>query len=375
MKRSIKIITPAVIFSATLIAIFSQPAFAASDCAILLSAFCDGDLGGLLTLIINILTGGIVVAGTIGIIWFGRIILMARDDVSEVAKAKKRLLEVVVGLAMWSIAYAGASFFIPGFYGSLDAPSVAGLSFSRSDSPSLNDLSKISPGYDYGPGTTSPGSGGSSTPSTPSTPSDPSTPSGPSTVAAGDLPIGPLTQSSDNIDCDPRTTFYKKYPNAHTNGVKISITLCQVPNINGSNIVNSRVSGAYYAIADAYQKATGKTLTGSSSFRSYEDQEYFYSCYVNCNCNNCNLAAAPGTSKHEGGYAIDFEIPAGSTSVSKVTSCASTSNFGSVTDRQSPNRWYYAEISRWFCNNLGSYGMTRPVSNEVWHVNPTSSYY
>ena len=88
------------------------------------------------------------------------------------------------------------------------------------------------------------------------------------------------------------------------------------------------------------KKDTGKTLSASSSFRSYEKQQYFYNCYITKSCNGGNLAAKPGTSKHEGGLAIDFNVPSGSTSVPKVTSCASTSGFSSVTDKKSPNRWH-----------------------------------
>lgn len=342
--------------------------FAREACydTVLFGKVCDdckgGAIMGILAIVLRVLTAGIVVAATIGIIWAGALIMTARDDVSQRAKGIKRIQEVVIGLAGYALLAGFISFISP--KGDLNTAlnPTAVVPCQVSDKPTTP---------------TSPVHGTPTKPSWPSTPLDPSDPSGPSdsgTVSKSDLPIGPLTSSSDNIDCDPRTTFYKKYSNAHVNGKKISVTLCKVPNISGSNIVNSRVSGAYYALAAAYKKDTGKTLSASSSFRSYEDQMYFYNCYITKSCNGGNLAAKPGRSKHEGGYAIDFNVPSGSTSVQKITSCASTSGFGSVTDRKSPNRWYYTELSRWFCNNLGKYGMTRPVKNEVWHVNPTSKY-
>ena len=39
-------------------------------------------------------------------------------------------------------------------------------------------------------------------------------------------------------------------------------------------------------------------------------QEYLYACYVNCNCNNCNLAAKPGFSNHQSGHALDLNTSA-----------------------------------------------------------------
>ena len=164
MKLSHKLILTIAALSAIISATISMPVFAdGENCAILLSAFCDGNIGGLLALIVNILTAGIVVAGTIGIIWAGRIILTARDNQAEVQKAKKRLFEIVLGFAVWTIAYVSMGFFIPGFYGSLDSPDITGLTFARTDSPSLEELSKKGPSK-----------GGSTQPSP--TPSDPSNP-------------------------------------------------------------------------------------------------------------------------------------------------------------------------------------------------------
>ena len=201
---------------ALLAAVFSMPAFAADgdSCAILLSSFCDGDLGGLLKLAVNIFTGAIVVAATIGIIWTGRIILMARDDVTEVAKAKKRFLEIVIGLVCWFIVYAGAGFFIPGFYGSIDNPTISGLSFSRSDSPSLQDMSQIKP--DYG-GSQSGSTSGTDPLDDPTSTSDPTNPSTPSTPSTPSEPGTPVTPTSGQNTYNGMTYFLNVPQNATTN--------------------------------------------------------------------------------------------------------------------------------------------------------------
>ena len=187
MKRNYKYITSALVLSTIFATSLSMPVFADGEkCAILLSAFCDGNLGGLLALIINILTAGIVIAGTVGIIWTGRIILTARDNQADVEKAKQRMSQIVLGFGVWAVAYAGAGFFIPGFYGSLTAPDVTGLFFARTESPDLDDLSKIKPNYDD-PAPVKPG-----TPVAPADPSDPTPtdPDPPSGTSCSDYGVG-----------------------------------------------------------------------------------------------------------------------------------------------------------------------------------------
>lgn len=65
------------------------------------------------TLIINILTAGVIVAATIGIIICGYTVLTARDDASKVEKAKRRLFEIVIGLVAWVLGAALIHFILP----------------------------------------------------------------------------------------------------------------------------------------------------------------------------------------------------------------------------------------------------------------------
>lgn len=334
--------------------------FAAKACydTILFGEVCDDCNGGAImafvALFLRILTVGMVVAGTIGVIWSGALIMTARDSAEQKGRGLKRLYEIVIGLACWALLAGIVSFVLPGgdLNKMMNPDEVVACQLADPPAPPAEQAS-----------------GG--TPSSTVTPSPTPTPTG-----TNNKPIAPLKTDSTSIPCDSRTQFVQKYTNAHIDGKKVSINLCKVPTIQGKNTVNSRVSGAFYAMGEAYYKATGTHLVGTSAFRSYEDQQYFYNCYINQNCNNGNLAAAPGTSLHEGGLAIDFSISEGSTQNAKVTSCASTPNFGSVTDKNhSPNRWYYSKMSKWMCDNLGTYGLSRPVKSEVWHVNPPSSYY
>jgi hypothetical protein len=73
-----------------------------------------------------------------------------------------------------------------------------------------------------------------------------------------------------------------------------------------------------------------------SGFRTMEQQEYLYGCYVNCNCNSCNLAATPGYSNHQSGHALDLN----------------TSEGGVLT---------------WLNNHGDEFGFERTVPSEPWH--------
>lgn len=79
--------------------------------------------------------------------------------------------------------------------------------------------------------------------------------------------------------------------------------------------------------------AAGVTVSLTSGFRTNAEQQYLYGCYVNCSCNNCNLAAQPGYSNHQNGRAIDVW----------------TSNWN------------------WLFSHAASYGFQNTVPSEEWH--------
>ncbi len=62
----------------------------------------------------KIMTAGVGVIGTIGIIWCGFLILSAKDNESQVATAKKRLLEIVIGMIVFGLAGVLINLFLPG---------------------------------------------------------------------------------------------------------------------------------------------------------------------------------------------------------------------------------------------------------------------
>ncbi len=62
----------------------------------------------------GIMTMGVGVIGTIGIIWCGFLVLTAKDNESQVAAAKKRLLEIVIGMIVFGLAGVLINLFLPG---------------------------------------------------------------------------------------------------------------------------------------------------------------------------------------------------------------------------------------------------------------------
>jgi hypothetical protein len=117
----------------------------------------------------------------------------------------------------------------------------------------------------------------------------------------------------------------------YVDGDSFKITLVTVD----GKPVEIRTANAYVVMQKA-AAAAGVNISVVSGFRTYAEQQYLYNCYVNCNCNSCNLAAKPGYSNHESGHALDLN----------------TSASGVLT---------------WLNNNGAKYGFKRTVPSEAWH--------
>ncbi len=91
-----------------------------------------------------------------------------------------------------------------------------------------------------------------------------------------------------------------------------------------------------YAVMQAAAARDGVGIRINSGFRTQQEQQYLYSCYRNCNCNSCNLAAAPGYSNHQSGSALDLNTSVGA-------------------------------VFNWLNAHGGAYGFARTVPSEPWH--------
>ena len=88
----------------------------------------------------------------------------------------------------------------------------------------------------------------------------------------------------------------------YVNGNPVTITLVHVDGYP----VQIDTANAFLTM-EAAANAEGITLGLNSGFRTMSEQEYLYACYVHCNCNDCNEAAAPGYSNHQSGHALDID--------------------------------------------------------------------
>lgn len=68
----------------------------------------------LLFLILKILVYGLGAAATVGVVIAGIQYMTARDNESQVAAAKQRLLNIVIGLIAWAVMWTVMNWLIPG---------------------------------------------------------------------------------------------------------------------------------------------------------------------------------------------------------------------------------------------------------------------
>ena len=68
----------------------------------------------ILGLILNILTYGVGIAGVLGIVISGIQYLTARDNEQQVAKAKSRIINIIIGLAIYAVMWGFLQWIIPG---------------------------------------------------------------------------------------------------------------------------------------------------------------------------------------------------------------------------------------------------------------------
>jgi hypothetical protein len=112
-------------------------------------------------------------------------------------------------------------------------------------------------------------------------------------------------------------------PASYNQGVNSADNTITVPTGCAFNKMRNAAAGA------------GVSLKISSGFRTLAMQNYFWHCYKTRSCNNGNLAAVPGTSKHGSGIALDLAI--------------------------SGNQY------AWLAAHAHQYGFIRTVTSERWH--------
>jgi hypothetical protein len=108
----------------------------------------------------------------------------------------------------------------------------------------------------------------------------------------------------------------------------------QVVTVDGKP-VERETAEAYWKMQQAAAR-DGVFIRIASGFRTQGEQQYLYGCYIHCDCNNCNLAAQPGYSNHQSGYAVDLNTHEGG-------------------------------VYSWLARNGARFGFARTVPSEDWH--------
>lgn len=68
----------------------------------------------ILNIVLTVMTFGVGILATIGIVISGYQYITAKDDASKVQKAKDRLLQIVIGLAVYAVMWGLLQFLLPG---------------------------------------------------------------------------------------------------------------------------------------------------------------------------------------------------------------------------------------------------------------------
>lgn len=84
--------------------------------SILPEAWCSDEnaVFKVINLALYVITAGVGILGMAGIVWMGLIYLTARDSVDRTRLAKRRLLEIIIGMFLWGAFFAISRWFLVG---------------------------------------------------------------------------------------------------------------------------------------------------------------------------------------------------------------------------------------------------------------------
>lgn len=94
--------------------------------SILPGEWCESDVSGdasqngvweILQLVLNIMTAGVGVLATIGLVISGIQWMTARDNEAQIVKAKSRIFNIVIGIVVWALMWVVLSWLMPGGLG------------------------------------------------------------------------------------------------------------------------------------------------------------------------------------------------------------------------------------------------------------------
>ena len=122
MKRLIKLVACLALISIAIGLVFAPSSFAASDTADVTETTFFGNVEDdgkgcgvymILTQVLDILTFGVGIAAAIGIAIAGTTYLTSSGNPQQTVKAKHRIFEIVLGLAVYAVLYSTINFLLP----------------------------------------------------------------------------------------------------------------------------------------------------------------------------------------------------------------------------------------------------------------------
>ena len=121
MKKKIAALLGIMLMAISVVGCFGAiPAFAACGGVDTNIVNCDedGSEGGgvfaVLNIVLSVLTWGVGIAGTLGIVIAGITYMTAKDDVAQLTKAKNRLIQIIIGLVIYAVMWAFLQWLLPG---------------------------------------------------------------------------------------------------------------------------------------------------------------------------------------------------------------------------------------------------------------------
>ncbi len=154
---------------------------------------------------------------------------------------------------------------------------------------------------------------------------------GPNELELGERTEDEPFDDRSNVMSQGLVTCNERSATGYVSGTPKTITLVDAD----ARPAELSTANAYAAMQGAAAQS-GVKLRVISGFRTMSQQQYFYTCYTQCSCNNCNLAAVPGYSNHQSGKALDLN----------------TSEAG---------------VLAWLNAHAHKYGFKRTVPSEPWH--------
>lgn len=159
---------------------------------------CDGSGKGksifkIVSIVLTVMLAGVVILGTIGIIVSGVMILTARDNENQIRNAKKRILDIVIGIVAFGLFWLIIELLLPGGSENIMVIDFSDMNQQGTGQPIITQPTGLPPASSY-PSSSQPGS------------SQPASSQPASSQPASSQPASSQPVTGDDALCGPRKT-------------------------------------------------------------------------------------------------------------------------------------------------------------------------